>query len=155
VKVRVAGANEAVTLRTDGVASAAPRWSPDGEWITWQDAEGLLIVAASDGRRQKRVSGDGWLAHAWSFDGKEIYAIRETDDLHLALVAVDVATGREKILSDLGASPPVNNQVKGLSLGPDGRTLVTGIARMRGDIWLLQGIRAPKTWLQRLRLASP
>ncbi len=155
LKVRVAGASEAVTLRSDGVASAAPHWSPDGEWITWQDADGVMIVSASDGQRQKRLSGEGWLVHTWSADGKQIYAIRENDDLHLELVATDVAAGRERVLADLGPSPPVNQQVKGLSLGPDGRTLVTSIARMRGDLWLLEGIRRTKTLFERLKPSLP
>jgi len=62
------------------------------------------------------------------------------DDLGLQLVAFDVATGRETVLSkDLGAFPPISDPLDGLSLAPDGRSLLTSIVRLRGDVWLLSG----------------
>ena len=150
LKVRVGGAPDVVTLRTDGIANAAPHWSPRGDWISWETAGGLLIVPASDGRGEKRLGAGGWLAHTWSSDGTRIYGIRQTDDLRLALLEVDIRTGQERTLADVGPAPPVNNQVKGLSVGRDGRTVVTSLARLRGDLWLLEGIRRPEGILERL-----
>jgi serine/threonine protein kinase len=150
LKVRVGGTQEPVILRTDGVANATPHWSPAGDWITWENDQGFLIVSASDGRQEKLHIPGQWLVHTWSADGSLLYGIRETDDLRLSLITVDIRTGRERTLADLGPSLPVNNQMKGLSLGPDDRTLIASIARMRGDLWLLEGLRAPRGILDRL-----
>jgi hypothetical protein len=94
-----------------------------------------------DGGRQRVLSDDQWLVHAWSLDGSEVFGIRESENLHLSLVAVNTRTDKARVLADLGPSPPVNNPVKGLSLGADGRTIATSIIRLRGDLWLLDGLK--------------
>jgi serine/threonine protein kinase/Tol biopolymer transport system component len=160
VKVRVGGgedtAESLVTVRTDGVANATPHWSPARDWITWETDQGFFVVSASNGAEVKQLGTDPWLVHTWSRDGLRIIGIRQTDDLHLRLVSVDASSsGRERELADLGLAPPVNNPVRGLSLGPDGNTLITSIARMRGDLWLLEGLRPPRRVLDRLWRRSP
>jgi Tol biopolymer transport system component len=145
VKVRV-GTDERVEIRPDGTPTANPQWSPTGEWITWDTADAFMLVSP-DGSKQKLLTDDRWHAHAWSADGKELYGIRETDELRLALVAVDVRAGTTRVLADLGPSPPANNPVKGLSVSPDGKTVVTSMLRLRGDLWLLTDLPWPKrTW---------
>jgi serine/threonine protein kinase len=150
VKVRV-GSETRVELRADGVPNATPQWSPLGEWITWETADGFMLVSP-DGTRQQLLSDDRWHAHAWARDGSEVYGIRETEDLHLSLVAVSARTaGRTRVLADLGPSPPANNPVKGLSVSRDGRTLVTSLLRLRGDLWVLTGLQwKTKTWWEAL-----
>jgi Tol biopolymer transport system component len=152
-KVRVGSGEKPVILRTDGVANATPAWSPNDEWITWETEEGFLLVSP-DGKRQRILSADHWLAHTWSRDGSRIFGVRETEQLRLSLVALDARTGELHVLSDLGPSPPVNNPVKGLSVSADGQTIVTSLVRLRGDLWTLGNVRwqEPSTrllsWLQ-------
>jgi Tol biopolymer transport system component len=140
MKVRVGSEQRSQPLRTDGVPNATPQWSPKDEWITWETTDGFMLVSP-DGARQQLLSSDRWHAHTWSLDGTELFGIRETDDWRLSLVAVSVRNpGTSRVIADLGPSPPANNPVKGLSLNPDGRSVVTSVLRLRGDLWLLNGI---------------
>lgn len=153
VKVRIGSTEPPVVLRTDGVANAAPHWSPDGEWITWETDAGFSIVSAKDGRAQRDIGDPGdprWIVHTWSHDSSAIYGIRETDEFRLALFHVGVGTKQERILRDLGPSVPVNNPFKGLSLDRGGQRLLTSVARLRGDLWLMEGFKPPPGILERL-----
>jgi eukaryotic-like serine/threonine-protein kinase len=145
-KVRV-GDEHPIILRGDGVANATPEWSPTGEWITWETDRGFILVSA-DGTGERVLSDEHWLAHTWSHDGMHIFGIRETEDLRLSLVSLDVAAGREQLVADLGPSPPVNNPVKGLSASADGRSFVTSLVSLRGDVWTLGNVnwRDPSLW---------
>ena len=142
-KVRV-GDDRPVILRSDGVSNATPAWSPSGEWITWETTHGLVLVSA-DGARERQLSDEHWLTHTWSHDGAQIFGIRETEDLRLSLVALETATTRVRVIADLGPSPPVNNPIRGLSVSRDGRSFVTSIIRLRGDVWTAGNVprRAP------------
>jgi len=139
-KVRVGSGEGPIVLRTDGVPNATPHWSPRNDWITWETEQGFVLVSP-DGKEQRVLSDDQWLVHTWSRDGSEILGIRGTEDLRLSVVGLDVRTARARVLADLGPSPPVNNPVKGFSLGADGRTIATSIVRLRGDLWLLEGLQ--------------
>lgn len=140
-KVRVGSGEGPEVLRNDGVANAAPHWSPPGtsEWITWETTEGLVLVSP-DGKREQRITSEQWLVHAWSADGASIIGIKETD-FKLALVAVTVNTGKERTIAEIGRSFAFNNPVKGLTLVPGGRAVATSLMRPRGDLWLAEGIR--------------
>ncbi len=161
VKVRVGGdapsGEPPVVLRTDGVPNATPQWSPTGEWITWETADGSMVVSATDGREEKVLSPEQWVVHTWSGDGSRIHGVRLTVDRRLALVSIDVTTTpmRESVRADLGPSRPVNNPMKGLSVGPDGRSLLTSLPNMQGDLWLLDGFRLRRTLLDRVLRRSP
>jgi Tol biopolymer transport system component len=146
-KVRMGSGEEPVVLRRDGAPNAAPRWSPRGDWITWETEQGFVLVSP-DGKEQRVISHDQWLVHTWSRDGSEVFGISETEDLRLSLVAVDARTGKARGLVDLGASPPVNNPVKGLNLSADGRSIATSIVRLRGDLWLVDGVRWKSPFLR-------
>ena len=139
-KVRVGGGDAPVLLRNDGVPNATPSWSPTNEWITWETADGFVLVSP-DGKQQRLLSDDHWFAHTWSRDGSQIFGIRETEQLRLSLVSVDARTGSERVLADLGPSPPVNNPVKGLTVSPDGLSVVTSLVHLRGDLWSVAGVR--------------
>jgi Tol biopolymer transport system component/serine/threonine protein kinase len=145
-KVRV-GDEHPIILRSDGVANAAPEWSPTGEWITWETDEGFILVSP-DGTGERVLSDEHWLAHTWAHDGRRLFGIRETEDLRLSLVSVDVPSGRGHLVADLGPSSPVNNPVKGLSVSADGRRFVTSVVRLRGDVWTLGNVsqREPFFW---------
>jgi hypothetical protein len=133
------------------VPNATPHWSPKNDWITWETEQGFVLVSP-DGKLERILSDDQWLVHTWSPAGLEVFGIRETDSLRLSLAAVDARTGKPRVLADLGPSPPVNNRVKGLSMGADGQTIVTSIVRLRGDLWLLDGVqwRDRSPWWRRL-----
>jgi Tol biopolymer transport system component len=155
VKVRVGSTEEPTVLRTDGVANAAPRWSPKNDWITWETDAGFMLVSP-DGTAQRTLEIDQWLVHAWSPDGSSILGITETEDLRLHVVGVDVRTGASRVVVDLGPSPPVNNAVQGFSVSPDGRVILTSVARMRGDLWMLEGLRPPESrWRRVWNRGSP
>jgi Tol biopolymer transport system component len=139
VKVRVGSGEEPVVLRKDGVPNASPHWSPRNDWITWETAQGFVLVSP-DGGQERLLSDDQWLVHTWSRDGSEVFGIRESENLRLSLVAVNVRTAKARVLADLGPSPPVNNPVKGFSLDAEGRTIATSMVRLRGDLWLLDGL---------------
>ena len=142
-------------LRTDGITNAAPSWSPRNDWITWETDRGFELVSP-DGKNERQLSDDQWLAHAWSRDGSEILGIRETEQLRLSLVAVHAATGQTRTIADLGPSPPVNNPVRGLAVNPSTRTIATSIVRLRGDIWLLDHLQwRERAARWRLPFASP
>jgi hypothetical protein len=144
VKVRVGSNAGPEVLRTDGVPTAGPQWSPRNDWITWENGNGIVLVSP-DGKAERTlpggVSDHRWLFHAWSRDGSRLVGITETDDRRLSLVDVDVRSGSRRALADLGVPPPVNNPVKGISVSPDGRSVAISTVRLRGDLWLLDGLR--------------
>ncbi|HET7747218.1 MAG TPA: hypothetical protein VFM29_07945, partial [Vicinamibacteria bacterium] len=134
------GGNEVPTTIREGITYPGnPRWSPRGDWIACELPEGLALVSPDDGTTRV-LAEETWLAHTWSADGSLLYGVRVTDALRLQLVAADVATGRTRTLvDDLGPAPPTSVPLRGLSLSPDGRSLLTSIYRLRGDVWLLEG----------------
>jgi hypothetical protein len=150
VKVRQ-GTEERVVLRTDGVPNANARWSPKDDWITWETKDGFTLVSP-DGAKERLLYKDQFVVHVWSRDGSEVIGVDETDDLRLSLVAVSADTGKVRVMRDLGPSPPVNHQVKGLSLSADGRSLATSTVHLRGDLWLLRNLRW-RDWSSRWRWA--
>jgi Tol biopolymer transport system component len=146
-KVRV-GDDRPLILRRDGVPNATPVWSPAGDWITWETRDGFMLVSP-DGSRQRGLSDEHWLVHAWSRDGKRIFGIRETEDLRLSLVSLEPASGNVHVIADLGPSPPVNNPVKGLGVSADGESFVTSMINLRGDIWTVGNVgwrHVPPVW---------
>jgi Tol biopolymer transport system component len=142
-KARVGGGAPAV-LKEGVVYPSNPRWSPTGEWITAETRDGFSIVSA-DGATTRVLSDEAPLVHGWSQDGKHIYGIRPADGGRLQLVAFDLATDTETVVAkDLGPSPPSDDPLEGFSLAPDGRSFLTSILRLRGDVWLLEGFEAPR-----------
>ena len=99
---------------------------------------------SADGARTRVLSDEAPLVHGWSRDGTAIYAVRPAEGGRLRLVALDLATGAEKVVTaDLGPSPPSDDPLEGFSLAPDGRSFLTSILRLRGDVWLLEGFDRP------------
>jgi hypothetical protein len=113
------------------------------------------MLVSPDGKQQRTLSDDHWLAHTWSRDGSRIFGIRESEELRLSLVALDARTGSARVVGDLGPSPAVNNPVKGLSLSSDGRTLVTSLVHLRGGLWTLGDVRWRDTSPRWLSLLGP
>ena len=128
-----------MTTREGVVYPSNPRWSPRGDWIACELPEGFAVVSP-DGQRTRILADETWLAHAWSSDGSALYAVRPTDELRLEVIVVDVASGATRtVAKDVGAAPPSSVPLRGLSLSADGRSLLTSIYRLRGDLWLFEG----------------
>jgi Tol biopolymer transport system component len=143
-RVRAGGSDDAVVIKEDIVYPSSPRWSPRGDWITCDTPQGFALVSP-DGKQTRLLTQETWLAHGWSQDGKTLFAVRQTDDLHFQLTSLDVATGRERVVAeDLGPTPPTSTPLRGFSLAPDGKSFLTSIVRLRGDVWLLEGFPQQK-----------
>jgi dipeptidyl aminopeptidase/acylaminoacyl peptidase len=141
-KIRVGGT--APIVLTTGISPfARPQWSPDGRWILCQTPDGLSLIGA-DGSKTRTISSADWVAYAWGRDASTVYGLKTADDLHHFLFAsVDVETGRETVITaNLGTIPQANQPIRGFSrMRGDG--FLTSIARVRSDIWLLDGFALP------------
>jgi hypothetical protein len=70
------------------------------------------------------------------------------------LVQLDANTGAARVINpDLGTLPAANQPIRGFSRLRDG-SFLTSIARVRSDIYLIEGFRLPRTWWERW-LAPP
>lgn len=138
VKVRPGGDGEVRLLAGTLLVNTPLSWSPRGDVILCETLEGMTLVS-SDGREQRILTEETWLAHEWSTDGSKIFALKVGESLDIVLIVFDPGDGREEVLQSLGPVPPMNHPVYGLSLAPDGRSLATSVAKLRGDLWLLEG----------------
>ena len=144
------GASTPTMLKLDVVPFARPQWSPDGRWILCQTNDGLLLVAP-DGRVSRTLSRADWIAYAWGNDAKTVYGLRTGDDPHhFLLAALDVASGQETIVNgNLGTIPQANQPIRGFSR-IRGEGFLTSVARVRSDIWLLEGFGRPARGFARI-----
>ncbi len=145
------GAEESVVLTDRIQPLTRPDWSPDGRLILFDSMDGLALISPAGGE-PRVINYDTWLAHTWSWDSRTIYGLRETDTgRRFMLVALDVTTGRERVLNpDLGVIPPANQPIRGLTrIGR--KALGTSVARARSDIYQLQGFKVPTGAWARLR----
>jgi Tol biopolymer transport system component/DNA-binding winged helix-turn-helix (wHTH) protein len=146
MKAGVGGSGPPIALGKD---IGYPRWSPNGEWLAC-DGAGIFLISP-DGKVRRTLSTERWMIHGWSKDGKKIYGIRATAQRRLILASIDIQTGTEAAVGDLGAYPAAFAYkdlvdlvpIRGYSLAPDGKSFATSIFRARGDIWLLEGFRQP------------
>jgi hypothetical protein len=151
LKVRVGGGSDPVVLATDiPPFLARPRWSPDGRSILCETAEGLMVLSP-DGSGGRAIADTGWLAYAWDTDSTRIYGLRPTaDQHHVEFVLLDARTGAERVLNpNLGTIPQALQPIRGFSRLRSGGFL-TSIARVRSDIYLMEGIRLPEGLWSRL-----
>ncbi len=116
VKARVGGGGEPVTLAPEiPPFLARPQWSPDGQSILCETADGLMVFAA-DGSGSRALTDPGWLAYAWDTDGRRIYGLRPTDDQHhFMLVELDARTAAIRVINaNLGTIPQALQPIRGL-----------------------------------------
>jgi hypothetical protein len=152
VKARIGGRAAADVLVKSGIPPfvARPQWSPDGRSILCETFDGLAVVAA-DGTGSRIIADRGWLTYAWATDSRNFYGLRPTDDLHhFMFVSMDSKTGAEKVINDnLGTIPQALQPIRGFSRLRD-RGFLTSIARVRSDIYLIEGFRLLPSWQDRL-----
>jgi serine/threonine protein kinase/Tol biopolymer transport system component len=151
VKTRFgSGAAPRIRLASGVAPFARPQWSPDGRWIACLMMDGLTLVSA-DGKDAKIISDTDWIAYGWSIDSARVFGMRPADDLHhLTLVSLDIQSGQERIVNpNIGTLPQANQPIRGFSrVGTRG--FATSIARVRSDIWLLEGLQLSPGWRDRL-----
>ncbi len=121
-----------------------PTWSPTGDWISWCNLKGDLLLVRPDGSETvtlghlPRVSTVGW-----SKDGSTAYGLDFSVDRRLTLRVFDVRARKELTPIEYGSFPDVS-AIHNLSRSPDGKSFATSILRDTGDIWLMEGFRAQR-----------
>ena len=131
------------------------RWSPRGDWIALRDGDTLRIVSP-DGNQNRVVSKRIWETYGWSKDGAALIGITYDEDRRLLLQSIDITTGRERVIADLGAVPGAFDlaesmnefSFRGFSLNPDGKSFLTSVLKMSMQIYLM------KDFNQTMRLAD-
>lgn len=76
----------------------------------------------------------------------------------MVLAAIDLNSGQEKVVSDLGPLPAsvraglmaLEFPFRGFSMHPDGRSFLTSIYRESSDIWMLEGLEPERSLWRRL-----
>jgi Tol biopolymer transport system component len=156
MKARVGGQEAPILLHGEPeinfrVNYGVPDWSPRGDSIAWPTDKGTALISA-DGQSERILRSPAFRATGWSADGATLYGLTSQDGKQV-IVAVDIATGREKPISRL--APPVSISdvwatTLRLSVSPDGKGLATTARRNSSDIWMLEHFDAGPSLLQRL-----
>jgi hypothetical protein len=117
-----------------------PQWSPTGKWISCITRDGLALVSP-DGEKHRILTKWNPNTHGWSKDGSMIYGIKQAEAGHLKLISIDIQTGKEKEISEVGIRTPSFELPwsAGFSLAPDGKSFATTVYHVKGDIWILEG----------------
>jgi Tol biopolymer transport system component len=148
-KIRL-GSGQSTTLAKESCASA-PAWSPDSSRILCSSGDILYTIPAEGGQREFLGKEYEPIA-AWSREMHFIYAIRDKDGKR-ELGKLDWKSGA---FQPIVAVPlewtfgPPDLGGERLSLAPDGKSLATTIAKLTGEIWILEGFQEPPTLWQRL-----
>jgi Tol biopolymer transport system component len=146
-KARPGGAEAVLDLGPIG-GSTVPAWSATGEWIAVHDNHDQLVLYSPEGSPPRKMPGDNGPC-AWSRDGKTLYQVQMGRP---ALVATDIASGRQTKLRDLPGLEPYAASNPGLraSLTADGQSIVYSVNRPRAEIWILDGVQTPHSWFKRI-----
>ncbi len=150
LKIKVLSDEHPVLLKKD-IGYNHPQWSPKGDWIACQGYDGLYLFS-KDGTNSRMLNRQSWITYGWSKNGGLLYGVKRNEKAHLALASIDVNTGAEKMLGDLGPSPIRIgwDPLMGFSLAPDGKSFTTSILRQKANLWILDGIHPPRTLRARL-----
>jgi Tol biopolymer transport system component/tRNA A-37 threonylcarbamoyl transferase component Bud32 len=147
VKATLGGST--VDIARDSVVPySRPQWSPDGRVIAFQSPAGLSLIEP-DGKALSVISRDDWLTFAWNPRDGLLYGLRRNDDrVHFSLASLNPADGTtRKIGRDLGLVPIANQPIRGFTW--TGRDFATSIARVKSDIWILDGVGRPPSFFDR------
>jgi eukaryotic-like serine/threonine-protein kinase len=156
LKIRV-GANREPELVAYASDLNPVRWSPRGDWIAWNDGH-KLALASADGKQKRIVSQKQWLTYGWSQDGNSLYGVGVTENRRLSLGRVEISGPREQVAADLGPLPAALDLAdfqgdfpyRGFSMRADGKSFLTSVLSIKGDIWLLEDFDRRISWVDRL-----
>jgi len=151
------GVNAAPQTLAYATALQPVRWSPRGDWIAYRDGETMRVVSP-DGKQNRVVSQFFYETYGWSKDGARIIGIARGENRRVLLQQVDVDSGRETRLADLGPVPvemdlaePFNEfPFRGFSLHPDGKSFLTSVLRVKTQIYLMKDFDRPTRLIDRL-----
>ncbi len=156
--VKTSGEATPMVLRGK-ISNGLPAWSPDGQWVTFQDhsdeADNWSLISP-DGKTVRMVGEPKAIQMTFSADSKLLYGIRVDNDRR-TLFSVDISTNAEKTIGDVGKDfTPASNLNPGvrLSLSPDGKSILYPAVRSASSLWMLEGFDPPG-WLDRLREMRP
>lgn len=153
MKMRVGARTPAEVVTTDIFPESRVQWAPSGTWIAYSGRSGLSLVS-TDGKSRRVLHEETWMAFTWSADSQRIYGIRASDDsTHMTFTSIDIRSGAEHLLGPDFMPLPVSGQpVRGFTrVSPT--TFLASIARVRSDVWLLEGFQPPPTLWERLASA--
>ena len=144
MKVRI-GANVPAEFIATMATYQPVRWSPRGDWIAFRDGQALKIVSP-DGQYQRVISQRAWETYGWSKDGAALYGIASGANRRLVLATIDVETGHEHQIADIGTIPPAFDLAedfnefpyRGFSLHPNGSGFLTSVLRAKMQIYLMK-----------------
>ena len=131
-------------------------WSPDGKWIT-AGLDGGVGIVSPDGAQRKLLTHRPFDLYSsslgWSRDSVLLYLMEEIDG-HARLSAIEIATGRERIIHDY---PPNEDRFAELNTGTgrlypsaDGKSLIAPRYRLGSAIWMMEGVTPPRPLWRRL-----
>jgi serine/threonine protein kinase/Tol biopolymer transport system component len=151
-KVQVGAGNDAIRLRPGMCGAVAPAWSPDGAWIACgRDPMGLDLVPAGGG--EPRFLGAHYEPVAvWSRDAQHLYVIRDVDGRR-ELGELMWRSGSFRRITSIPSDFAISNAMSWagrMSLSRDSSSLAAAVVRATGDIWILDGVRPPRAWWQRI-----
>jgi hypothetical protein len=150
VKFQIGG-SEVPTILADRPCGFIPSWSPDGTRILCS-REGVLYTIPAAGGAAEFLGKEYEPIAAWSRDPRYVYAIRRAGGKR-QLGKLEWRAGTFQPILDVPKEWFINtgalSQVR-LSLSADGKSLATTVVRHTGDIWLLDGLQAPRNLLERL-----
>jgi hypothetical protein len=149
VKTRPGTRGEPIVLKRWPFANATEArrpvaWSPDGRSILTAGQQAGLFLLSADGTTERRVSsrvGQGRPTFGFSRNGQTVLYLEQNTTGAGApwrLWAIDVATGAERVITDV-LLPPTAGDAAGFSLHPDGTRFLTSIANWPFDLWMLEG----------------
>ncbi len=150
MKVRVGGTEPPVMLREDLCRNPA-QWSPDGKWIACSVDNGVVLLSP-DGKQTRKIgTRSSWVT--WSADSRQLYALSQGEGASWRLDSIDVSTGAERAISDLGSQylfSATNGSSFELSLSYDHTALAASVINYQSDIWMLEGFAQPRGWIGHL-----
>jgi eukaryotic-like serine/threonine-protein kinase len=130
-----------ISVSVSNLGSSA--WSPRGDWIAVPAKAGVMLVSP-DGKNKRLLRKPAFGAMVWSNDGALLYGREDADSQRI--VAVDVATGRERLVTRIPPSMNLSEiwaPSQEIRLSRDGKILVATRIRHTGDIWLLENFQPP------------
>jgi tricorn protease len=118
-----AAGGRAVPITSHLESEAQPLFSPDGNWIAFASKRNgnwdMFVIPAEGGSAKQLTWHSGTdLPQGWSPDGKYLLFAGRRDTPNYSLFALDVRTGRDRLLAEDFA--PINNP----NFAPDGTNIV-------------------------------